>query len=139
MSKYNQIHNDNIIEVKTATCTPTIIEEKPVKTNNATIVTNTTEKVSAIVSNAELGHVAVQQADLSGDEIIVRSDKYNLTNGGLISVRFVSDVPAGAKLNVSGKGSRYIKYNGQPIEEGVILNGDTALLQFNGRGNGLNM
>lgn len=132
MNKYNQIHN-NIIEVKAATCNPTIMEKKQVKTNNATIIANTTEKVQAIVSNAELGHVAVQQADLSGDEIIVRSDKYNLTKGGLISVKFTQDVPAGAKLNVSEKGSRYIKYNGQPLEEGVILNGDTALLQFNGR------
>jgi hypothetical protein len=44
MNKYNQIHN-NIIEVKAATCNPTIMEKKQVKTNNATIIANTTEKV----------------------------------------------------------------------------------------------
>jgi hypothetical protein len=51
---------------------------------------------------------------------------YALTTGGIVSVKFTYDVPAGATLNINSKGAKAIYYRGSAITAGVIKAGDTA-------------
>ena len=51
---------------------------------------------------------------------------YALTTGGIVSVKFSYDVPAGATLNINSKGAKAIYYRGSAITAGVIKAGDTA-------------
>lgn len=51
---------------------------------------------------------------------------YALTTGGIVSIKFENDVPAGATLNISSKGAKAIYYRGGVIWDGVIKAGDTA-------------
>lgn len=51
---------------------------------------------------------------------------YALTTGGIVSVKFTYDVPAGATLNINSKGAKAIYYRGSAITAGIIKAGDTA-------------
>lgn len=51
---------------------------------------------------------------------------YALTTGGIVSVKFSYDVPAGATLNINSKGAKAMYYRGKAITAGVIKAGDTA-------------
>ena len=58
---------------------------------------------------------------------------YNFAgNGGIVGIKFVSDVPANATLNINSKGAKNIKYRGSNITAGIIQNGDTAYFQYDG-------
>lgn len=56
---------------------------------------------------------------------------YALATGGIVSVKFTYDVPAGATLNINRKGAKAIYYNGAAITAGVIKAGDTATFIYN--------
>lgn len=51
---------------------------------------------------------------------------YNLTAGGIVSVKFTNAVGANATLNINSKGAVAIYYRGSAITAGVIEAGDTA-------------
>lgn len=51
---------------------------------------------------------------------------YNLTAGGIVSVKFANAVGANATLNINSKGAVAIYYRGSAITAGVIEAGDTA-------------
>jgi len=53
-------------------------------------------------------------------------------NGGIVGIKFATDVPANSTLNINGKGAKNIKYRGGNITAGIIQNGDTAYFQYDG-------
>lgn len=53
-------------------------------------------------------------------------------NGGIVGIKFSSDVPANATLNINSKGAKNIKYRGSNVTAGIIQNGDTAYFQYDG-------
>lgn len=53
-------------------------------------------------------------------------------NGGIVGIKFTSDVPANSTLNINSKGAKSITYRGANITAGIIQNGDTAYFQYNG-------
>lgn len=55
---------------------------------------------------------------------------YSLTTGGVVAVRFTYDVPAGATLNINGKGAKAIYYRNAAITAGVIKAGDIATFVY---------
>lgn len=55
---------------------------------------------------------------------------YTLNTGGIVSVLFDNDVPAGATLNVTSKGAKAIYHKGAAITDGVIKAGDTATFMY---------
>jgi len=52
--------------------------------------------------------------------------KYELSEGGIVAIKFNRDVPAGATLNISSTGAKAIYYRGLPITNGVIKADDTV-------------
>ena len=57
---------------------------------------------------------------------------YELVANGIVTVKFVRLVPAGATLNVNTKGAKPIYYRGAAITDGVIAAGDVATFIYNG-------
>lgn len=55
---------------------------------------------------------------------------YVLNTGGIVSVLFDNDVPAGATLNVTSKGAKAIYHKGAAITDGIIKAGDTATFMY---------
>lgn len=55
---------------------------------------------------------------------------YTLNTGGIVSVLFDNDVPAGATLNVTSKGAKAIYHRGAAIADGIIKAGDTATFMY---------
>ena len=53
-------------------------------------------------------------------------------NGGIVGIKFTSDVPANSTLNITSTGAKNIKYRGSNITAGIIQNGDTAYFQYDG-------
>ena len=58
---------------------------------------------------------------------------YVLNTGGIVSVLFDNDVPAGATLNVTSKGAKAIYHKGASITDGIIKAGDTATFMYSGQ------
>ena len=58
---------------------------------------------------------------------------YNLTSGGIVSVKFTNAVGAGATLNINSKGAKAIYHRGAAIADGVIEAGDTATFIYSTR------
>jgi len=57
---------------------------------------------------------------------------YNLVINGIVAVKFSYAVPAGATLNINGKGAKAVYYRGEALKAGVIRAGDTAVFMYNG-------
>ena len=55
---------------------------------------------------------------------------YALNTGGIVSIKFDNDVPAGATLNITSKGAKAIYHRGAAITGGVIKAGDTATFVY---------
>lgn len=58
---------------------------------------------------------------------------YSLVTGGIVSIKFTYDVPAGATLNINSKGAKAIYYRGASITAGVIKSGDIATFRYSGQ------
>lgn len=58
---------------------------------------------------------------------------YVLNTGGIVTVLFDHDVPAGATLNVTSKGAKAIYHKGAAIADGIIKAGDTATFMYSGQ------
>ena len=57
---------------------------------------------------------------------VVTLSNYSLATGGIVSVKFDYDVPAGATMNINSKGAKAIYHKGAAITAGVIEAGDIA-------------
>lgn len=90
-------------------------------------------KGTGTLSNATLGQ-GYGTCDTVGATInkTVTLSGYRLVTGGIIAVKFDYYVPFGATLNVNNKGNKFIKHNGDYIENGQIGNGDTAFFMYTG-------
>ena len=91
--------------------------------DNNTTYTNV--KLGSGSASAALGTSAAFTASLSNYTL-------NGGNGGTVAIKFSSDVPVNATLNVNSTGAKAIYYKGAAITAGVIQSGDTAFLMYNG-------
>ena len=57
---------------------------------------------------------------------------YNLTAGGVVSVKFTYAVPASATLNINSKGAKAIYFRGVAITANIIKAGDIATFMYDG-------
>lgn len=62
----------------------------------------------------------------------VTLSSYTLTTGSYVFVSFTNGVPAGATMNINGKGAKPMYYHDAAIAAGVISAGDTAMFLYNG-------
>lgn|GEM_PF-5236488 len=83
-------------------------------------------------SNVALGQgYAVQNNSAASATITATLGSYALTANGIVSVKFLYDVPANATLNINGKGAKAIYNKDAAITSGVINAGDTATFIYN--------
>ena len=83
-------------------------------------------------SNVALGQgYAVQNNSAASATITAALGSYALTANGIVSVKFIYDVPANATLNINGKGAKAIYNKDAAITSGVIKAGDTATFIYN--------
>ena len=68
----------------------------------------------------------------SGTALVVSLTDYELVKNGHVSVNFEHDVPAGATLNINGKGAKPIIHKGSAIEADTIKAGDTVMFAYDG-------
>jgi len=62
----------------------------------------------------------------------VTISNFILLTNSMVSIQFTNAVPAGATLNVSSTGAKPIWYHGAAIQDGEILAGTQAVLQYDG-------
>ena len=85
--------------------------------------------------NAAYGQGIVQaEVNNTTTSIAVAFSGYSQKTGGAVSLRFKNNVPAGAKLNINGKGSKPIWYRGAALTAGIIKAGDRCLFMYNANG-----
>lgn len=83
-------------------------------------------------SNVALGQgYAVQNNSAASATITATLGSYALTANGIVSVKFLYDVPANATLNINSKGAKAIYNKDAAITSGVIKAGDTATFIYN--------
>lgn len=83
-------------------------------------------------SNVALGQgYAVQNNSAASATITAALGSYALTANGIVSVKFLYDVPANATLNINGKGAKAIYNKDAAITSGVIKAGNTATFIYN--------
>lgn len=86
-------------------------------------------------NNAYYGQGILQnEINNTSATIAVTFGGYSQKTGGAVSLRFKNNVPAGAKLNINGKGSKPIWYRGAALTAGVIKAGDRCLFMYNTNG-----
>lgn len=84
-------------------------------------------------SDAKLGFVYVNGNGTSS-AVTGTNSSYSPNNGGIVVVRFLVDVAAGATLNINSKGAKAIYTRYRAIKAGEIQNGDTcALVYYDGK------
>ena len=84
--------------------------------------------------NADFGHgiVRTNVNNPSGaTDIAVTFTGYALMNGGVVSLGFTRNVPAGATLNINNKGAKMIRWKGTALTDGIIKAGDRCLFMYN--------
>ena len=82
--------------------------------------------------NAKLGIGIGTCSTSSGNELEVTLSGYKLVKNGMIAVTFENDVPAGATLNVNGKGAKPIYNEGSSITADTIKAGKTVMFCYDG-------
>lgn len=83
-------------------------------------------------SNVALGQgYAIQNNSAVSATITAILGSYALTANGIVSVKFLYDVPANATLNINGKGAKAIYNKDAAITSGVIKAGNTATFIYN--------
>ena len=138
------ITNDNVVKAKMVTETNgTLASEAPSNTSGRQypVVPDSNGKMSVNVpwddttyTNADLGHGIVTNPvdNASGaTNIAVTFTGYQLMTGGLVSVRFKRNVPAGATMNINNQGAKPIYYKDAALTAGVIKANDRCLFMYN--------
>ena len=85
-------------------------------------------------SNAEMGQgYGVCNTNASVSLKTVTIENYDISDiGGIISIRFINSVPAGASLSISSKASKPIYYRGSAITADIIKSNDLATFIYDG-------
>ena len=84
-------------------------------------------------SNASLGQGYGTQSNSAAATAITASiSSYDLTIGGIVSIKFTYDVPASATLNINSNGAKAIYNKGAAITDGIIKGGDIATFIYDG-------
>ena len=60
---------------------------------------------------------------------VVLSD-FELSNGGIVAIKFNDDVPAGTKIDINGTGLKPIWYQGTSIRKDIIQKNNTATFMY---------
>ena len=84
--------------------------------------------------NADFGQglVRVKVNNPSGaTDINVTFTGYSLVTGGMVSLLFQRNVPAGATLNINNQGAKPIYYHESALTDGVIKANDRCLFMYN--------
>ena len=85
-------------------------------------------------SNADFGQALVRGTvnNLAGaTDIAVTFNNYSLVSGGVVSIIFARNVPAGSSLNINGQGSKPILWRGVALTDGIIKANDRCLFMYN--------
>ena len=85
-------------------------------------------------TNADFGQALVRGTvnnPAGATDIAVAFTNYSLVTGGVVSIIFARDVPAGASLNINGQGSKPILWRGEGLTGGVIKANDRCLFMYN--------
>ena len=69
-------------------------------------------------------------------DIAVSFSTYELVSGGVVSLSFTRNVPAGATLNINNKGAKPILYRGTALPAGTIKANDRCLFMYNSGADG---
>ena len=85
-------------------------------------------------TNADFGQALVRGTvnnPAGATDIAVTFNNYSLVSGGVVSIIFARNVPAGASLNINGQGSKPILWRGAALTDGVIKANDRCLFMYN--------
>lgn len=85
-------------------------------------------------TNPKLGHGYASSTAGTSPAFTAAISNFTLNggNGGLIAIKFSAAVPASATLNVNSTGAKNIYWKNAAITAGVIQQGDTAFLIYDG-------
>ena len=90
-------------------------------------------------ANVDFGHALVRGTvnnPAGATDINVTFTNYTLVTGGMVSIVFARNVPAGASLNINSQGSKPILWRGTTLGDGVIKANDRCLFMYNSGGGG---
>ena len=100
--------------------------------SNDEISVDNTVALKTDLANERQGNGIGTCSTSSGTALTVSLTGYELVANGFVAVTFENDVPAGATLNVNGKGAKAIIYKGAAIDGDTIKADDTALFSYDG-------
>ena len=84
-------------------------------------------------TNADFGQALVRGTvnnAAGATDIAVTFNSYSLVSGGVVSIIFARNVPAGASLNINNQGSKPILWRGVALPAGVIKANDRCLFMY---------
>ena len=102
-------------------------------TNKPTLFSGNYTDLTNKPSNADFGQALVRGTvnnPAGATDIAVTFANYSLVTGGIVSIVFARNVPAGASLNINNQGSKPILWRGLPLTEGVIKANDRCLFMY---------
>lgn len=100
--------------------------------SNDEISVDSTVALKTDLANEKQGNGIGTCSTSSGTALTVSLTNYELVTNGFVAVTFENDVPAGATLNINGKGAKAIYYKGSAIDGDTIKADDTALFSYDG-------
>ena len=89
-------------------------------------------------TNADFGQALVRGTvnnPAGATDIAVTFINYSLMSGGVVSIIFARNVPAGASLNINDQGAKPILWRGAALTDGVIKANDRCLFMYNSGAN----
>ena len=107
-------------------------------TNKPTLFSGNYNDLTNKPTNADFGHGLVRtnvNNAAGATDINVTFTGYQLMNGGVVSLAFTRNVPAGATLNINGQGAKAIRWKGTALTDGIIKAGDRCLFMYNSGNN----
>ena len=84
------------------------------------------------LTDASMGQGYSATTSWSSAACTVTMSNYELKTGGIVAIKFTTDVPANATLNINSKGAKSVFYRGAAITAGIIQNGDIAYFMYDG-------
>ena len=107
-------------------------------TNKPTLFSGNYNDLTNKPTNADFGQALVRGTvnnPAGATDIAVTFTSYSLVTGGMVSIIFARNVPAGASLNINGQGSKPILWRGSALPTGVIKANDRCLFMYNSGAN----
>ena len=104
------------------------------KPNLATVATSGSySDLSNKPTNVDFGQALVRgkvNNPTGATDIEVAYNNYSLMTGGVVSIVFAHNVPAGASLNINNQGAKPILWHGAALADGVIKANDRCLFMY---------